>query len=89
MSNAISRQLNHTACSARGDDHVARGRRCRLKIRTRYRPLALFAWQRDDAIPAVLAKRVTGVDVRRTLQILLVMSQMGAGCVKTLVGLES
>ncbi len=61
----------------RGDEHVARGRRSRLKIRTRYSPLALSAWQRDDAIPAVLAKRVTGVDVRRTLQILLVMSEMG------------
>jgi putative transposase len=34
----------------RGDDHVARGRRRRMKIRTPYSPLALFAWQRDDAI---------------------------------------
>jgi hypothetical protein len=33
----------------RGDEHVARGRRSRLKIRTHYSPLALFAWQRDDA----------------------------------------
>jgi len=35
---------------ARGDEHVARGRRGRMKIRNPpYSPLALFAWQRDDA----------------------------------------
>src|ERR1700685_3329980 len=33
----------------RGDDHVARGRRGRMKIRTSYSPLALFTCQRDDA----------------------------------------
>jgi hypothetical protein len=33
----------------RGDDHVARGRRGRMKIRTPYSPLALFTRQRDDA----------------------------------------
>jgi transposase-like protein len=31
--NAISRQLNLTACYGRGDDHVARGRRGGLKMR--------------------------------------------------------
>jgi hypothetical protein len=30
---------------------VARGRRSRMKIRTPYSPLALFARQRDDAPP--------------------------------------
>ena len=34
----------------RGDEHVARGRRGRMKVRTPYRPLALFAWQRDNAV---------------------------------------
>ena len=34
----------------RGDDHVARGRRGRMKIRTSYSPLALFTRQRDDAV---------------------------------------
>ena len=48
-SNAISRQLNLIACSRRGDDHVARGRRGGLKMRRR-RPLALFTWQRDNAV---------------------------------------
>jgi transposase-like protein len=40
-----------TPCAPRrGDEHVAGGRRGRMKIRTPpYSPLALFAWQRDDA----------------------------------------
>ena len=37
----------------RGDEHVARGRRGRMKIRTPYSPLALFTWQRDDALTSV------------------------------------
>ena len=52
-SNAISRQLNHTACSAPRDDHVARGRRGRMKLRAPYSPLALVTCQRDDAIGSV------------------------------------
>ena len=39
----------------RGDEHVARGRRIRMKVPTPYRPLALFAWQRDDALRAYSA----------------------------------
>ena len=38
----------------RGDEHVARRRRSRLKIRTRYSPLALLARQRDDASTSFL-----------------------------------
>ena len=34
----------------RGDEHVARGRHGRMKIRTSYSPLALFTCQRDDAV---------------------------------------
>ena len=52
-SNAISRQLNHIACSAPRDDHVARGRRGRMKLRAPYSPLALVTCQRDDAIGSV------------------------------------
>ena len=33
-SDAISRQLNHTASPRRGNEHVARGRRARMKIHT-------------------------------------------------------
>ena len=41
----------------RGDDHVARGRRGRMKIRTPYSPLALVTCQRDDA-PQTICPRL-------------------------------
>ena len=48
-----------------GDDHVARGRRGRMKIRTSYSPLALFTCQRDDASPFLVFKSKFAVRSQR------------------------
>jgi hypothetical protein len=62
-SNAISRQLNHTARSAGAMNTWREVVAGRMKIRAPHSPLALFAWQRDDAahidrcIPAISEAR--------------------------------
>src|ERR1700683_1677898 len=48
-----------------GGEHVARGRCGRMKIRTPHSPIALFVWQRGDAIVS-LAKGAAGTKASTT-----------------------